>query len=125
MLMTIAGLSICVLWPIQCPRPVDPTAAGMYVLVTSYDPPTNAFPSMHMALATQSLLFGLGMLRTAKSHWLWPLSILGILWLLAIAYSTLATKQHYAIDLPAGVALAIVCHLILGRPSRQKAEGDA
>jgi len=114
-LITATGLAICFLFPTLCPRPTDFPSAGLYALVIAYDPPTNAFPSMHIALALQSLLLGIHMLRTETSRWLWPLSILGTLWLLAIAYSTLATKQHYAVDLLAGAFLAGLCHVTVFR----------
>ena len=40
----------------------------------------------------------------------WSLVSLSGLWTAVIAYAALATKQHYAIDLPAGALLACVCH---------------
>jgi membrane-associated phospholipid phosphatase len=40
----------------------------------------------------------------------WLLLSAGIVWAGAIAYAALATKQHYAIDVPAGVVLAWVAH---------------
>jgi membrane-associated phospholipid phosphatase len=65
---------------------------------------------MHIALATQSLLFAVYTLRSEASPRLRLFTTLSGCWLMTIAYSTLATKQHYAIDLPAGAALAVICH---------------
>ncbi len=116
LLLTLLGLSICLFFPVRSPRAESgPSANFLYTIIATYDPPTNAFPSMHMALATQSLLFGAHLLRQTKAprRLLW-LS-LGTLWLALIAYATLAIRQHYAFDLPAGIALAFLCHFIVFR----------
>ena len=69
------------------------------VFITTVDGPLNAFPSLHVGTLVYSLywvmrLFG----RTIR-----PLVAIGLLvWALLILFATLATKQHYAVDLLAG-----------------------
>jgi membrane-associated phospholipid phosphatase len=62
------------------------------------DTPANCFPSLHVALATLAAVT----LRRRGGPWRW----LAPLWVGAIALSTLTTKQHYAIDLLAGLVLS-------------------
>jgi membrane-associated phospholipid phosphatase len=69
----------------------------------------NACPSLHVATAVFSGFW---------LHWLMPRAGLGrvsrwvnTLWCLAIVYSTLATKQHVAVDVLAGAALGIALAL--------------
>jgi len=71
----------------------------------------NSFPSLHVGLAVYTVLFAArvsrGRMRTAARWWLVSAAWL---WTALIAYAALATKQHYAIDLPAGALVAYACH---------------
>ena len=84
--------------------------AGLYALVVRYDTPLNSFPSLHVALAVYSWLFA-RRLAAGASPAAQALVVLAAAWTVAIAYSTLATKQHYAVDLAPGVLLALAAHL--------------
>jgi len=113
LLVTGVGLAICLAFPTLCPRPAQTASvepSGLYAWVAAVDPATNAFPSMHIAFAAQSLFFGIWMLREEAVPHYRLLVAVGVTWVLAIAYSTLVTKQHYALDLPAGALLAYACH---------------
>jgi membrane-associated phospholipid phosphatase len=104
-----AGFAVFLVFPVAGPRPPLASAEGLYGLLVRYDSPLNSFPSLHVALATYSLLFGEYLLAAAGR----PapgLLLAATTWTAAIAYSTLATRQHYAIDLPAGMLLALVAH---------------
>ncbi len=96
------GFSVFLLFPVQGPRPPIFAGGGLYRLQTTIDTPLNSFPSMHIALATYSACVGIqctsGVLRRR-------LAALLPAWVLCIGYSALATKQHYAVDLPAGALL--------------------
>ncbi len=95
-------------FPVELPRPTQ-EASGLYALLVRYDSPRNCFPSLHVALAAYSALF---------AHVVWrgrgattaALGVAALAWTAAIAYSTLATKQHYAVDLPPGLLLAVAAH---------------
>ena len=106
--LAAAGFAVFLAFPVAGPRPVA-SEAGLYGLLVRYDAPLNSFPSLHVALAAYSLLFAQHLLAgaaPATRGLLWP----GAGWTAAIAYATLATKQHYAVDLPPGLLLALVAH---------------
>jgi len=108
-----ASFLIFGLLPIDGPRPDVNSHNVMFQLMTSYDAKANAMPSLHLGLAVYSILFGhqlsKGMVQLRRIVWI------AVVWTLLIAYATLATKQHYAIDLPAGAALAGVSHYLAWR----------
>ena len=66
----------------------------------------NACPSLHVATAVFSALWLHWRLQTLDAGA--AVRALNILWCVAIAYSTLATKQHVAIDVCAGAALGFI-----------------
>ena len=74
----------------------------MFGLLTRVDTPLNTFPSMHMAVATYSACVAV---HLAQGRCKSVLVIAMPIWVLLIAYSALATKQHYAVDLAPGVLL--------------------
>ena len=65
----------------------------------------NAFPSMHVGLATLLALIGA---RRSRA-WGWGLGLVAV----AIALSTLLVKQHFLLDLPAGAIIAYVAYRIV------------
>jgi membrane-associated phospholipid phosphatase len=79
----------------------------------------NACPSLHVATAVYSafrlnwLLPTLGFRRSAC--WI------NALWCVAIAYSTVATRQHVVIDVIAGAALGAVFALLSRKQLRRAA----
>jgi membrane-associated phospholipid phosphatase len=117
--LSAAGFLVFLLFPVVGPRPAH-DAQGLYALVVRWDTPLNSFPSLHVALAVYSWLFARRLVATASPAVqvqpisLWGPQMLVALaagWTVAIAYSTLATKQHYAVDLAPGVLLALAAHL--------------
>lgn len=72
-----------------------------FELIHGFDPPWNAWPSLHVSLSLLCFL--------ALSRWYGtgrPLLRAGMaVWWLAIALSTLTTKQHYIFDVLTGAAL--------------------
>jgi membrane-associated phospholipid phosphatase len=103
------GFATFLVCPTVGPRPDVAGATGLYALLVQVDMPGNAFPSLHAALLAYTIAFALRLrlptaLITALSAWV-----------LLILYATLATKQHYAVDLVAGVALALACDWFVWR----------
>lgn len=104
--LCFTGLLIFYLMPTAVPpHPLSPDVAGHpgFALLQGVDAAGNACPSLHVATAlfsaawVQRLLRGMG-----APAWLgW---INGI-WLVLIIYSTMAIKQHVALDVLAGVLL--------------------
>lgn len=70
-------------------------------IIWSADRPTNAFPSLHVALSSY-LAFAVWRMRRR----IWGASLL--VWAVAIAVSTLTVKQHYVLDSLAGMAVAFI-----------------
>lgn len=101
---TLAAVSfaIFVFLPTRCPRSDLEHATGMYRLLLLYDGPYNAMPSLHVGFLFFTLCFVRRIQAPISRIFWWTL----IVWSASIAWSTLAVKQHYAVDLVAGVALA-------------------
>jgi membrane-associated phospholipid phosphatase len=66
------------------------------------DSPTNCFPSLHVALA-----FGIALCWNdwLRARWARPLPFL---WAAVVSFCTLTTKQHYFVDVPAGMVVGIL-----------------
>jgi membrane-associated phospholipid phosphatase len=110
-LLSGVGFAFFLLLPVRGPRPDIEAADFMYRVLQWYDRPLNCFPSLHAGLTVYTVLFGAGVSRgrmTVSAHR--AVVSLAWLWTTLIAYAALATKQHYAIDLPAGALLACLCH---------------
>ena len=97
--VSLVGFACFWAWPVAGPRPAG-LHGSMYGWVVGYDGPTNSIPSLHVALATFCALFAARMLRAHK--WAGPALAA---WVALIAWATLATKQHYALDLLPAVPL--------------------
>jgi hypothetical protein len=106
-LMFLAATVVFLVWPVEYPRPpLPPLAPALYHLVTTVDRPLNSIPSLHAGLIAYSLLFTARVLSDVRPHIRRVSLGLGALWGAAILYATLATKQHYLLDLPPGLLLA-------------------
>lgn len=109
----LVGFGIFLFWPTAVPASLmDWSAYPAMGFLKRVDAAGNACPSLHVAYAVltavwlQRLLKHLGMPRWVHlANWLWCLGIL---------YSTLATKQHVALDLYAGLVLGLA--VALARP---------
>jgi hypothetical protein len=99
-------------FPAMGPRPADIAAGGIYELLASHDRPTNALPSLHAGLTVYSLLVLERVVGNAAGR---GLRAAGWAWGAAILFSTLATKQHQLLDLPAGIALALAAFALAWR----------
>ncbi len=100
----LSGLSFLVffLFPVASPRPdLGPDSSAM-LLIAGYDGALNAFPSLHAGFL---VLMAMLAWRLAGPRKPWPAVAVGLIWGGAILYATIATRQHYAIDLVAGAAL--------------------
>lgn len=105
--LCIAALSIFYFFPSAVPPAnIDWSLYPGMTFLKGIDASGNACPSLHVATATFSFFWlhrhlpstGLG-----KS-----VQIFNACWCFAIIYSTMATKQHMAVDVIAGIGLAII-----------------
>ncbi|HEY7119616.1 MAG TPA: phosphatase PAP2 family protein [Tepidisphaeraceae bacterium] len=107
--------------PVAYPRPPRPAGApGLYLLITSIDKPLNAMPSLHAGMAAYTLLYARRILADLPPRQLRALLAFGWVWTAVIFYATLATKQHYLLDLPAGMVLAWVGDRVAWRVGRSR-----
>ncbi len=83
-------------------------AGWLLRLLYFLDPPFNLFPSLHLALA---LLAALAARRVHR-----PSGAAALLWTACIAASVCTTKQHYAVDVAAGLLLGWLSHRICVTP---------
>ncbi|MCX6950839.1 MAG: phosphatase PAP2 family protein [Verrucomicrobia bacterium] len=113
--LSAIGLGIFFLWPTAVPvLPVDWANHPSFAFLKSVDAAGNACPSLHVAFAVFTAI-RLGRLLDQMlagpfihaANWLWCLGI---------AYSTVATGQHVALDVGAGAGLgAVVAGVWRGR----------
>lgn len=102
----LCGLAIFYFWPNAiAPADIDWRQYPGVAFLKNVDTAGNAFPSLHVATAVFSGLW---------LHWRIRLLRLGravewcnIVWCVAIAYSTMAVKQHVALDVAAGTLLGL------------------
>jgi len=116
--LLVCGLSFIIfaLFPIDCPRPLVEHPTGMYRLLLLYDRPLNAFPSLHAGLLIYTLLFAR---RVIGCRFPWVVWAVLWVWTLLILYSTLATKEHYAVDLLAGAFIALAADWVVWHAARK------
>jgi membrane-associated phospholipid phosphatase len=105
--LCITGLTIFYFWPTQTPPlTLQPATLSALTVLHQLDRAGNACPSMHVAVA----IFTLGrvdeVLRSTRSP-LWFRSV-NAAWFVVIVYSTLAVKQHVALDVAAGALLGLI-----------------
>lgn len=104
--LCVSGLAIFHFWPTAIPAPdIDTLRYPGFGVLQGLDAAGNACPSLHVATATFSALWLERLLREMGAA---PaLRILNGAWFFAIAWSTLAIKQHVALDVLAGLLLGL------------------
>ena len=104
-----AGLAIFYAFPTAVPPPQLPVDVALhpgFALLQGVDAAGNACPSLHVATAVFSAFWIDWLLRQLRAPW--PPRALNGLWLLLIVYSTMAIKQHVALDVAGGALLALL-----------------
>ncbi|HTD91916.1 MAG TPA: phosphatase PAP2 family protein [Burkholderiales bacterium] len=101
--LCIAGLLIFYFWPTTLtPYPIDRGQYWGFDVLQGVDAATNACPSLHVATAAFSFYW---FDRVFKEMNVGVFGrVFNMLWFVAIAYSTMATKQHVFVDVVAGFA---------------------
>jgi membrane-associated phospholipid phosphatase len=94
------------LYPTVAPRPSHVMGDGFFAWslrgVYAIDPPYNCFPSLHVAYSCLAALVAYHVHRGVGRA--------ALLWAAVISVSTLFTKQHYVVDVVAGVAIAYAAY---------------
>ncbi len=98
-------------YPTVAPRPELITDRGFGAwglqLLYGMDPPYNCFPSLHVA---HSFVSALTCLRVHRGVGIAATGIASL-----VALSTLFTKQHYVLDVIAGVVMAVIAFIVFIR----------
>jgi len=123
-LLAAVGFGIFLFWPTAVPAPDIDWARYPYIaFLKSVDAAGNACPSLHVAYAVLTAIWLDRLLLGLQAPRL--IHVLNWAWCLVIAYSTLATKQHVALDLAAGALLGAAMaaiHLYFDRSLRPMAD---
>ena len=103
-LMCATGLAIFYLWPTGAPAPdIDWALYPDMEFLKNIDAAGNACPSLHVATAFLSAIWFHSLLRRfGAPAWLFAVNWA---WCIAIVWSTVAIRQHVAVDAIAGLAL--------------------
>jgi membrane-associated phospholipid phosphatase len=102
--LCIGGLLIFYFWPTTLsPHGIDRSPYWGFDILHGVDAAANACPSLHVATAAFSFYWFDRVLKEMNTGV--PGRAFNVLWFAAIAYSTMATKQHVFIDVAAGFAL--------------------
>lgn len=104
-LLAIVSFVVFLLFPVRAPKPVVANASGMYLLLQQYDVPYNSLPSLHAGMVVFTLAFGNRIIGRDVGG---GVRLFMAAWGALILYATLATKEHYAIDIVSGVALGLI-----------------
>lgn len=111
-----SGLLIFYFWPTTVPLPdVDRSAYPGFALLEGVDAAGNACPSLHVATAVFTAFWVQRLLRNSGAPW--PLMLLNTVWALAIAWSTVAVRQHVVLDAVAGALLGAMLAWVSMRAS--------
>jgi len=103
----VAGLLIFYFWPtVVPPADIDWALYPQVNFLKELDASGNAFPSLHVATAVFSGIWLHHLLRGFGAPG-WILT-LNVLWCAGIVYSTLATRQHVAVDVWGGLVLGML-----------------
>jgi membrane-associated phospholipid phosphatase len=105
--LCLTGLVIFYFWPTQIPAlTLATTDFPGFGMLRRVDATSNACPSMHVAVAIFTAIRVDQLLRTLRTPL--QLRLLNAAWVTLIVYSTLAIKQHVALDVVAGALLGLV-----------------
>ena len=117
--ISTAAFSIFFFLPTSAPREHllgEVAINRAYELLLAIDLPMNACPSLHAAMVVYSLMVAWVVLSDPIDRKLRRVIVLGgAAWMIAILLGTLGTKQHRALDLFAGSALAVCGYFIAWR----------
>jgi len=105
--MCFAGLVIFYFWPTAVPPLlIDVTGLTGFAMLQGVDSAGNACPSLHVAVAVFTAVRIEGVLQQSGTPVGWR--VVNLVWVVAIVWSTLATKQHVVMDALAGAVLGVV-----------------
>ncbi|MCI0490891.1 MAG: phosphatase PAP2 family protein [Blastocatellia bacterium] len=115
-LASLLSFSVFILYPTtfpRAPRNARGLTAEAFEWLYRLDSPSNCFPSLHVALGFLALS---GVIAEKKrARWL------ALVWAALIWASTMTTKQHYFVDIVAGLGVGLLCRAAVGRAAFKSA----
>ncbi len=109
LIVWLTAYACFLVYPTVAPRPPQVAGSGFVVwglrFLYSSDPPYNCFPSLHVA---HSFVSALACHRVHRG-----VGVGAGLCAVLVGLSTLFTKQHYILDVIAGIGLAYLAYLLL------------
>jgi membrane-associated phospholipid phosphatase len=117
----LAGLIVFYFWPTAVPAAdIDWTLHPDVAFLKTMDAAGNACPSLHV---TTAIFSGIWLHHLLRGFDVPPwLLLINWLWCSGIVYSTLATRQHVAVDVLAGLALGVLAAYL---SLRHRVDADA
>jgi membrane-associated phospholipid phosphatase len=116
LMVWLSAYVVFLTWPTVAPRPPIVTGNGFIAwglrFLYDADPPYNCFPSLHVA---HSFVSALTCYRVHRR-----VGIASIVCASLVGLSTLFTKQHYVVDVLAGIALAYAAYFVFLRGYRDE-----
>jgi membrane-associated phospholipid phosphatase len=102
--LSVIGFGIFLFWPTASPKfEMNWSQHPTFAFLKTVDASGNACPSLHVAFAVFTAIWCRHLLREMGAGCL--VRALNWLWCLGILYSTIALRQHVALDVLAGAAL--------------------
>ncbi|MFA6287305.1 MAG: phosphatase PAP2 family protein [Opitutaceae bacterium] len=109
--LSVIGLLIFIVWPTTIPRPdIDWSQHPSVAFLKTMDASGNACPSLHVAFAVFTAFWFSRVLVQLEANRI--VHTANLLWAAVIIYSTLATKQHVAVDALAGSLLGAAVAIV-------------
>lgn len=103
---SVIGFICFILFPVAAPRPAMARGDPLYEHLICYDRVYNSVPSLHAACGIFAVLYAAYASRqTSRRKLRFSLLTAAWIWYGLILYSTIATRQHYVLDLPPGILL--------------------
>jgi hypothetical protein len=123
LVLSVVGLGIFLVWPTAAPKfEIDWSQHPSMSFLRTMDVAANACPSLHAAFAVFTAIWLEHLLRELRVG---PLGrTLNWLWCLGILYSTLALRQHVAVDALAGAVLGAIIAVLHIRALQWLAPGQ-
>ncbi|CAN5682124.1 hypothetical protein BH11PSE13_BH11PSE13_18400 [soil metagenome] len=104
--LCLTGLAVFYVFPTAVPAlTFDVSSFPGFAMLQGVDATGNAFPSMHVAVSIFTAVHIEDVLRRARVPWAFRL--INLLWFLAIAWSTVAVRQHVVLDVIGGAMLGM------------------
>ncbi len=121
--MSAVSFVVFLLLPVASPRPPEVAVEGAMAVILGYDGTLNAFPSLHAGFLAYMARLAWRMFGGAAPV---TVGVVTMVWGSAILYATIATRQHYALDLVAGVLVGILADWVAwGSPGSRRATTTA